>query len=187
MNKLVIEDLPIAGLKKITRKQLGDSRGFLSRLFCNKELESAGWGKSICQINHTYTQKKGTVRGLHFQYPPYSEVKLVNCLKGEIWDIAVDLRQGSPTFLQWHAEKLSANNQQALLIPEGCAHGFQALSDECELLYLHDMPYNPRREGGVNIEDPLLNIKWPLPITKLSDRDKGHTHIPPNFTGLTIK
>lgn len=116
---LTVLDTPLAGLKLIERQQLGDSRGFLERLFCAEELAAAGWRKSVVQINHTLTQKAGTVRGMHFQRPPHAEVKLVTCLRGTIWDVAVDLRAGSATFLQWHAEELSSANHRALLIPEG--------------------------------------------------------------------
>ena len=126
MKRLAIADLPLAGLKRIERQRLGDARGFLSRLFCAEELAAAGWSKPIAQINQTFTAKRGTVRGLHFQYPPHAEMKLVSCLRGEVWDVAVDVRAGSKTFLRWHAERLSADNGCALLIPEGFAHGFQA-------------------------------------------------------------
>ena len=119
MSRFTISDLSLAGLKLITRQRLGDSRGFLSRLFCAEELAAAGWVKPVAQINHTYTAIRGTLRGMHFQRPPHAEMKLVSCLRGEVWDVAVDVRPGSPTFLCWHAERLSANNGQALLIPEG--------------------------------------------------------------------
>ena len=128
MNRFRIQSTPLSGLQVITRQMLGDHRGFLSRLFCADELAQAGWTKPIAQINHTYTAKKGTVRGMHFQHPPHAEMKLVSCIRGEVWDVAVDLRANSPTFLHWHAEVLSADNHKALLIPEGFAHGFQTLS-----------------------------------------------------------
>ncbi len=186
MSRFIIKDTPVVGLKKLTRQRLGDTRGFLSRLFCSDELSDAGWVKSIAQINHTYTKQQGTVRGLHFQHPPHAEMKLVSCLKGEIWDVAVDLRKNSPTFLQWHAEKLSADNQCALLIPEGFAHGFQTLSNDCELLYLHNMPYNAAHEDALNMLDPTLAVEWPLAITEVSERDRKHPVINSSFKGLTI-
>ncbi|MFM7576864.1 MAG: dTDP-4-dehydrorhamnose 3,5-epimerase family protein, partial [Microcystaceae cyanobacterium] len=136
-------DLGIAGLKTVTRQPIGDRRGFLARLFCAEELKEAGWHKPIAQINHTYTAQAGTVRGLHYQNPPHAEMKLVTCIQGQIWDIAVDLRANSPTFLTWQGAVLSAENHSALLIPEGCAHGFQALTDDVELIYCHSVPYNP--------------------------------------------
>ena len=184
MNRFTIVSLPLEGLKRIIRQRLGDQRGFLSRLFCAEELAQAGWVKPIAQINHTYTQVKGTVRGMHFQHPPHAEMKLVTCLRGEVCDVAVDLRKGSPTFLHWHAETLSADNQQALLIPEGFAHGFQALTENVELLYCHSAPYVAEAEAGARPTDPRLNIIWPLPISVLSARDAGHPLLTETFTGI---
>lgn len=176
----------LSGLKLVQRKALEDHRGFLSRLYCIKEFSEAGINKPIAQINHTLTRKKGAVRGLHFQHPPHAETKLVGCLKGEIWDVAVDLRKDSPTFLQWHGEILSADNRKSLLIPEGYAHGFQALTEDCELIYLHTTAYCPEAEGALNVADPKLKITWPLPIGDLSDRDRSHALIDQNFQGLVL-
>ena len=117
---------PLSHLKLVQRKTIEDHRGFLSRFYCADEFRMAGITKPIAQINHALTRKKGAVRGLHFQHPPHAETKLVSCLKGEIWDVAVDIRSGSPTFLQWHGEILSEANRKSMLIPEGYAHGFQA-------------------------------------------------------------
>ena len=186
MSRFTILDTPIADLKIIERQQLGDSRGLLSRLFCADELAAAGWHKPIAQINQTLTQKQGTIRGLHFQHPPHAEMKLVTCLRGAIWDVAVDLRAGSTTFLQWHAEELSAANHRALLIPEGFAHGFQALSDDCELLYLHSAAYSPEAEAGLNPKDRLLSITWPLATTELSARDAQHPMLDHQFKGVML-
>jgi dTDP-4-dehydrorhamnose 3,5-epimerase len=186
MSRFTIFDTPIADLKIVERQQLGDNRGFLSRLFCAKEHAAAGWHKPIAQINQTLTQKHGTVRGLHYQNAPYAEMKLVTCLRGAIWDVAVDLRAGSPTFLQWHAEELSAANHRALLIPEGYAHGFQTLCDDCELIYLHSRAYTPEAEAGLNPKDPTLTITWPLAITELSDRDAQHPMLNHQFKGVAL-
>lgn len=186
MSRFAILDTPITGLKVIERQQLGDSRGFLSRLFCADELAAAGWCKPVAQINQTCTQKQGTIRGMHFQRSPHVEMKLVACLHGAVWDVAVDLRAGSPTFMQWHAEELSAANRRALLIPEGFAHGFQTLSDECELLYLHSAPYAPEAEAGLNPKDDMLSITWPLAITEMSARDAHHPMLDHQFKGMTL-
>lgn len=113
MSRFTITDTPLAGLKLIERQLTGDVRGHLSRLFCRDELYAAGWMKPIAQINHSSTVRKGTVRGMHFQRPPYAEMKLVSCLRGAVWDVAIDIRSGSPTFLQWYAVQLSADNHQA--------------------------------------------------------------------------
>ena len=177
MSRFEIVDTPLAGLKHVRRQKLGDSRGFLSRLFCAEELAAAGWTGPIAQINHTFTARAGTVRGMHFQRPPHAEIKLVSCLRGEVWDVAVDLRAGSPTFLRWHAERLSADNGCALLIPQGFAHGFQALSDDVELLYCHSAAYAAPSEAGLHPQDERLAIDWPLPLTELSARDAGHPRL----------
>jgi dTDP-4-dehydrorhamnose 3,5-epimerase len=174
MTQLTIVPTDLGGLQVIHRSQVGDHRGFLSRIFCANELAPAGWRKPIAQINHTLTQRQGTVRGMHFQRGIHAEMKLVSCLRGAIWDVAVDLRAGSPTFLRWHAEELSADNRRALLIPEGFAHGFQALTDDCELLYLHSTAYAPEAEAALNVRDARLAIAWPLPISQLSPRDANH-------------
>lgn len=186
MNRLSVTDLPLKGLKRLVRYRFGDHRGFLARIFCAEELAATGWNKPIAQINHTYTAKQGTVRGLHFQYPPYAEMKLVTCLRGTVWDVAVDVRASSPTFLQWHAERLSSDNGAALLIPEGFAHGFQALTDDVELLYCHSMAYTPQAEGGLRPQDERLGISWPLSIAELSHRDAGHSLIESGFEGVRL-
>ena len=186
MKRLQISDLPPSGLKLVERQRLGDSRGYFSRLFCARELAECGWNKPIAQINFSHTTVRGAVRGLHYQLPPHAEIKLVQCLRGSIWDVAVDIRQGSPTFLHWRAEILSADNGRALLIPEGFAHGFQALSDEVELLYLHSAEYSPECERGLSPADPRLAIAWPLPIAALSDRDARQAPLPPDFGGIAL-
>ena len=186
MSLLHISDLPLPGLKLIERTRLGDERGFLSRLFCAEELAGTGWNKPIAQINHARTFKRGTVRGMHYQCPPHAEMKLVNCLHGEVWDVAVDLRTSSKTFLHWHAENLSADNRLALLIPEGFAHGFQALTDDVELLYCHSASYVPASERGLNPREPMLGIDWPLPMAALSERDARFEWLAPGFEGIRL-
>ena len=186
MKRFNLVDLPLSGLKLVGRERLGDHRGFLSRLFCAEELSTAGWVKPIAQINHTYTAKRGAVRGMHFQRPPHAEMKLVSCIRGEVWDVAVDVRAGSPTFLHWHAERLSAENGRALLIPEGFAHGFQALTDDVEMLYCHSAAYCASAETGLNPQDTRLSIQWPLPISELSTRDAGHRLIESGFEGVSL-
>ena len=186
MSRFAVTALPLDGLKLIERQRLGDARGFLSRLFCAEELGMAGWVKPIAQINLTHTARRGTVRGLHFQRPPDAEMKLVSCIRGEVWDLAVDVRTGSPTYLQWHAERLTADNGHALLIPEGFAHGFQSLTDDVELLYCHSAAYNAASEAGLNPNDAGLAIRWPLAIAELSARDAAHPLIDATFEGVTV-
>jgi len=186
MSRFDFIQTPISGLKLIQRNIIEDHRGFFSRFYCNEEFNEAGITKPIVQINHTCTHKKGSVRGLHFQNPPYAENKIISCLKGEIWDVAVDLRCDSPTFMHWHAEILSAENHMSLIIPEGFAHGFQTLTENCELIYLHTAAYNSEYEGALNVADPGLNISWPLPFADLSERDRQHSFVNKNFQGIIL-
>lgn len=184
MGRLNITALPLPGLCLVERQRIGDSRGFLARLFCATELARVGWTGPIAQINHTHTRRRGTVRGLHFQYAPHTEAKLVCCLRGEVWDVAVDLRRGSPSFLSWHAQLLSADNGHAMLIPPGFAHGFQTMAENSELLYVHSASHAPGSEGNVNALDPRLAIHWPLPIAERSLRDQDQPPLATNFEGI---
>jgi dTDP-4-dehydrorhamnose 3,5-epimerase len=176
----------IQGVVAIKRHPRGDHRGFLTRLFCRDEFAPLGWVGGIAQINHTYTSTNGTIRGMHFQRPPRSENKLVICLRGTVCDVALDLRTGSPTFLQHHKEILSADNHKALLIPVGCAHGFQTLSDDVELIYLHSEKYSAPDEGGVSPFDKMLAIGWPRLVSAISDRDRLHPALKANYEGLRL-
>lgn len=186
MSRFTVTDRPLSGLKLIERECLADSRGFLSRLFCAEELATAGWHKPIAQINHTYTAKCGTLRGMHYQYPPKAEMKLVTCIQGEVWDVAVDLRAGSPTFLHWHGEVLSAENRRSLLIPERFAHGFQSLSDDVQLIYCHTTTYSSEAEAALNALDPRLAINWQLTISDISSRDLTHPYLSDDYEGLNL-
>src|SRR5262249_28487398 len=129
---------------------------------------------------------KGTVRGMHFQFAPKAEKKIILCLKGAVCDVAVDLRRDSPTFLGHHTETLSADNRRALLIPEGCAHGFQTLTDDVELIYFHSEYYAPDHEAGVSALDPMLAIRWPEPVSLMSERDRSHPPLTSSHEGLRI-
>ena len=163
-----------------------DERGAFSRLFCKRDLLPAIEGRDIVQVNFSLTESCGAIRGLHFQHPPYSEMKLVRCIKGRVWDVVVDLRADSATFMQWHAEELSQLNTRMIIIPEGCAHGFQTLEGESELLYLHTEYYTPDAEGGLLYNDPLLDISWPLAVTDVSARDQGHPALSQQFSGIKV-
>ena len=177
---------PLADLRMLQRKPLGDSRGYLERLFCLQELAEILDERHIVQINHTLTASRGTVRGMHFQRPPHAETKFVSCLRGEVFDVAVDLRRGSPTFLLWHGEILSTDNHKTLVIPEGFAHGFQTLCDDCEMLYFHTAAYNALAEDGLNAQDPRLAINWPLRVQGQSTRDANHPMLNTDFAGITL-
>lgn len=184
--RLRITDTGLDGLKVVEVNRIGDARGFLERLFCSSELGGVLAGRTIAQVNHTLTKRSGTARGMHFQHSPHGEMKFVVCLRGEVFDVAVDLRRNSSTFLKWHAENLSPTNPRILVIPEGFAHGFQTLTDDCEMLYFHTALYHPEAEGGVSARDPMLGIRWPKEITDLSSRDASHPTLTSDYRGLAV-
>ena len=177
-------ETPLFGLCIIKRKPIADNRGFLTRFFCAQEFEKIGLTKPIVQINHTYTKTKGTVRGMHFQYAPHTETKIVSCIRGEIMDVVVDIRKNSPTFLKWFSILLSEENQTSLYIPDGFAHGFQSLTDNCELFYLHTEMYKASSEGALNVNDPKIGIKWMLPITEQSERARNNSMLNESYIGV---
>lgn len=180
-DRFAIEPTPLAGAVLVTRKRIGDERGFLSRLYCRATLAAAGLSDPVVQINHTRTERVGAIRGLHFQCPPHTEDKLVGCLRGAVFDVAVDLRPNSATFGQWQGAELSSANGRSFLIPKGFAHGFQVLQPETELLYLHTAAYAPGAEGGLDPFDVDLAITWPLPVTDISQRDRQHPSFDSTF------
>lgn len=186
MGKLDIKKLKLDGAYVIIPNAFKDDRGSFSRVFCQEEMFDIS-KETFVQINHSKTIEKGTVRGLHFQYPPDAEVKMVKCIKGSVFDVIVDIREGSPTFLQWHTEVLSAENMKMIYIPKGFAHGFQTLEDNTELLYFHSNIYTLKNEGALNVNDPLLNVKWPLDIVEISKKDEEHSYVDVGFKGLKIE
>lgn len=169
--------LPIAGLYRVNRRIVTDDRGSFARLWSTDGLAEQGFPTGPAQVNHSVNHHCGTIRGLHYQRPPFMEARLVSCIRGEIFDVAVDLRPESPTYLKWHGERLSATSGNALLIPEGFAHGFQTLTDNCEIVYCHSKPYAAGSEAGIAFDDPLVAISWPVPITLVSERDRSHRHL----------
>jgi len=176
---------PIPDLMVIETSPHMDSRGAFTRLYCQPTLAALIGRRNIVQINHSSTVVTGAIRGLHFQHPPHAEMKLVRCLRGRVWDVAVDLRKDSATFLRWHATELTPANTRMALIPEGFAHGFQVLEPNSELLYLHTASYTPEAESGLRYDDPKLGIPWPLIVTDISGRDASHPLIDTNFPGLS--
>ena len=176
----------IASAWILESKAFQDNRGAFSRLFCAHELEQVIGSRKIVQINHSMTRSVGAVRGLHYQNPPHAEMKIVRCLKGRVFDVVVDLRKDSPTFLKWHAVELTPDNHLALVIPEGCAHGFQVLEADSELLYLHTAFYTPEAEGAVRFDEPRVGVKWPLTPTDLSARDLSHPYLNEDFKGIVL-
>jgi dTDP-4-dehydrorhamnose 3,5-epimerase len=176
----------LPGVYEAVSVRIQDHRGSFIRFFCAEELAVAHARRSIIQISHSLNRNAGALRGIHFQHPPYAEAKWVRCQRGRIFDVAVDLRHGSETFLKWHGVELSANTMNAFFIPEGCAHGFQVLEPDSELLYLHTAAYAPDHEGGVRWDDPRVGIKWPLPVTDISDRDRNHSLLDGGFEGIQL-
>lgn len=179
-----IIDTGIDGLKIAETAPIADHRGHFARWFCARELSALLNGKNIAQINQAKSLKSGCVRGMHFQKSPHAEIKFVRCIKGRLWDVALDLRAGSPTFMQWHGEELTEDNNRMLIVPEGFAHGYQTLEPETELIYFNTAFYEPSAEGGVHYADPLASIKWPLAPTDLSQRDEKRPFLEKNFKGL---
>jgi dTDP-4-dehydrorhamnose 3,5-epimerase len=181
-----VSDTPLSGLKVLKRKRLGDDRGYLTRLFDAEDLVEIGWPGAVAQVNETGTTVRGTVRGFHYQSPPFTEDKLITVLRGAVLDIAVDIRKGSPTFLRHHAVELTAESDLSYLLPQGFAHGYQALTSDVRMVYIHSAPYRAEAEAGLNIGDPRLGIAWPLPVTNLSARDQGFAMIGDHFEGVTL-
>ncbi len=171
-NETKIKGLYIAELEPFS-----DDRGFFARAYYNKELEKINIEKPIKQINHSSTSTVGAIRGMHYQNTPYAEIKMVRCIVGEVFDVAVDLRKDSDTFLQWHGEYLNSKNFKMMVIPEGFAHGFQVTKPNSELLYFHTESYTQKAELGVLFNDEKIGIKWPLQVTNISDRDLKHKPI----------
>jgi dTDP-4-dehydrorhamnose 3,5-epimerase len=185
-NRLVARPFGTAGLYEIIRRPLSDDRGVFSRLWGAQDLDEQIWPWPVAQVNHSYTSKGGTVRGIHFQTPPLGEAKLVSCLKGTLWDVAVDLRKDSETYLQYFALELSATKSNALLIPPGFGHGFQTLTDDVELVYVHSQPYRAQAESGVFPLDKTIGIPWPRELEAISARDHALPRIDSGFEGLTM-
>ncbi len=175
---------PIQGLWEITTTPRFDARGSLTRLYCADEFEEITPGLRFVQVNHSVTAQRGTVRGMHFQRAPALEAKLIRCLRGSVFDVIVDVRENSPTFGRWHSVELTEANQCQVLIPPGCAHGFQSLADNSQLLYQHSAAYAPFCEDGLAFDDPRVDIRWPSPITEVSERDRGFKRIGHGFEGV---
>jgi dTDP-4-dehydrorhamnose 3,5-epimerase len=181
-----VSEAELPGVYVLQRKPHADERGWFERMYCAEDLADVLGSRSVVQVNRSNTRTKATVRGLHYQVPPSAEGKVVSCLRGAIFDVAVDVRRGSRTFLHWHAELLSAENRRSLFVPEGFAHGFQAVEDDCEVLYFATAAYDPAAERGVHPLDPRVAIAWPLAIEQLSERDASHPALAPEFDGIDV-
>ena len=164
----------IAGVYVINVARIEDDRGYFARTFCRHEFAATGLDPVVAQCATARTNRRGTVRGMHFQLPPAGAVKLVRCVRGAVYDVAVDLRPGSPTFCQWFGVELSAGNGTMLYVPKGCAHGMQALADDVDVVYQMSDFYAPDLARGVRWSDPRIAITWPLPVTVASVRDMNY-------------
>lgn len=176
-----IEKLSLSGAAVIDAEPFMDHRGVFARFFCEKELSELIGDRHFVNVNFSRTLKKGAIRGLHFQYPPKAEMKLVRCIRGSVYDVIVDIRKDSPTFLKWFGIELSADNMKMLCVPEGFAHGFQVLEENSEVIYLVSDFYSPENEGGLNYADPILKINWPIKITDISEKDSTRKMIDLTF------
>lgn len=175
-----LQPLPLPGLLRIDTEPVADARGQFVRIYC----DSAFDGRHFPQVNLSTTRRRGALRGMHFQAPPAAEGKLIRCLRGRVFDVAVDLRAGSPTFLQWHGIELDGEGQTQVFIPEGFAHGFQALTDDVQLLYFHSVAWSPKHEGRLHHADPRLDIRWPLPVGDVSEKDASAALLPHDYQGI---
>jgi dTDP-4-dehydrorhamnose 3,5-epimerase len=174
----------IPGAFEVRHDVFSDERGRFRRQYCEREFAAAGLTTHWVQVNQSVTLGAGSIRGMHFQNPPAAEAKFVGCTLGQAYDVAVDLRRGSPTFLKWVAVEI--DESRSFYIPEGCAHGFQALSDEVHLTYLHSADYAPEAEDGIRFDDPAISIRWPLAPGTISDRDRSFALIDQHFEGVTL-
>lgn len=183
---MIFHKTPLVGAYAIELTPFRDERGLFARTFCEREFQAIGHQKPFVQLNHSRNTQKGTIRGLHYQNPPFAEIKLIRCIRGAVYDVLVDIRKGSPTFLQHYGIELSEHNMQMIYIPEGFAHGFQTLEDQTELIYHHTAFYTPGVESGLKFDDELIGINWPLPPTIISKKDQRHPLLSKTFTGIDL-
>jgi len=174
---MIIHQTSLVDSVLVEATPFSDHRGIFSRFFCSRELSEVLGDRTIVNVNFSRTVKKGSVRGMHFQRPPHAEMKFVRCIRGEVFDVIVDIRKDSATFMKWHGEILSAENMKMLVVPEGFAHGFQTLEEDSELLYLTTEFYDSSAESGLRYDDQALGIQWPLPIGDISKKDASHPFI----------
>jgi len=176
---MIFTETPLRGAFVIEIEPRPDDRGFFARSFCQNELAAHGLATGIAQANLSYNHRKGTLRGMHYQVPPYAEVKMVRCTRGAIFDAIVDLREDSPTRFQWFGVELTADNRKMLYVPQGFAHGYQSLTEESEAFYLVTEFYAPGSERGIRWNDPRFRIDWPIKEPVLSPKDEAHPDYQP--------
>lgn len=186
MKRFDINPLRISGAAVIDTHYFDDQRGIFARLFDCDELGEILGPSKIVNTNFSHTRLCGSIRGFHFQYPPHSELKLMRCLRGELHQVILDLRQGSKTYLEHVSVRLSRDNMRMSCVPEGCASCIQTLEDDCELIYFVTAHYAPDLEGGIRFDDPLLGIHWPLPVTDISQKDRSHPYLDDGFRPVEL-
>jgi dTDP-4-dehydrorhamnose 3,5-epimerase len=169
----------VAGAFLIEPEPIADERGFFARTWCREEFADHGLSPELAQANISFNHRKGTLRGLHYQAPPHAEAKLVRVTRGAIWDLALDLRRDSPTYLVWFGAELSDANRAMLYVPEGCAHGFLTLTDDAEVAYQMSAPYAPEAARGVRFDDPAFGIEWPGEVVVVNERDRTYADFVP--------
>lgn len=174
----------LAGAHTLDIDRLEDSRGFFARVLCEKEQAAAGLEAHFVQINNSFSLKKGTLRGLHYQLPPAAEAKIVRCIRGAVWDVIVDLRPGSATFKKWFGAELTAENRTMMYAPRGFAHGLITLTDNTEAIYFISQHYAPQQERGLRWNDPAIGITWPMAPTEISPKDTNWPDLDAGFHGL---
>jgi dTDP-4-dehydrorhamnose 3,5-epimerase len=174
---MIFEETKIKGAFEIRLEPKRDERGFFARSWCQDEFETHGLNSKLVQCNVSFNSRRGTLRGMHYQVPPFTEAKLVRCTRGSIYDVAVDVRRESPTFRNWIAAVLTAENRNMIYIPHGCAHGFLTLEDNSEVFYQMSESYRPEAARGVRWDDAAFRIAWPGNVKVISDRDRTY----PNF------
>ncbi|WP_291571673.1 dTDP-4-dehydrorhamnose 3,5-epimerase [Clostridium sp. UBA4548] len=170
---MIFKETKLKGAYIIEIEPIEDERGFFARSWCKEEFESIGLNPNLKQCNISYNKHKGTIRGMHFQTAPYEEAKLVRCIRGAIYDVIIDLREHSETFMKWIGVEITAENRKALYIPEGFAHGFQTIEENSEVFYQMSESYHAEHAAGIKWNDTTFGIEWPLPIISISDKDNS--------------
>ena len=186
MGRVTVTETPLPGAFILDLAPRRDERGFFVRTFCADTFRKHGLATDFPQTNQSTTSERGVVRGMHFQYPPHGEVKIVRCTRGTIYDVFVDLRAGSPTFLKWHSVELSEENFRVAYIPPGFAHGFQTLADDCDVQYMMSTAYTASAEGRASYDDPRIGIRWPLPIAFVSQKDAAVPPMTADYRGIEL-
>lgn len=183
---MIFKESPLKGAYIIETKPYTDERGLFARTFCKNEFQEIGHKKEFVQFNHSITNDKGTIRGMHYQLPPFSEIKLIRCIRGSVYDVIIDLRTGSSSFLKYFSVELSEQNMLSIYIPQGFAHGFQTLEENAQLIYHHTAYYAPGYEAGIRYNDPALGITWPLPVSIITEKDLNHSLLNNSFKGIPV-